>query len=120
MQIDRHEAYSHWVLDLPSLAPLFNYTDLFNTAVIVKGGYLLRTASIDGPLLLLTGDINETTTFEVIGAPASVTAVRFNDDPIQSKQMKNWVFIGTIAFSPATHALPNLIELTWKYIDSLP
>lgn len=51
----RNDAYHHWVMELPAKAPIFNYTSPLKSSVIVKGGYLMRTANIDGRPLRLSG-----------------------------------------------------------------
>lgn len=120
MRIDRSEAYNYWVIDLPSPSPIFNFTDPSNHAVIVKAGYLLRTASVDGQTLSLTGDINETTTFEAVGVPTSVSCLKFNDQIVESTKTSYGVLVGKVTYNPASFEFPILTDLTWKYIDSLP
>jgi hypothetical protein len=52
-RLDRYEAYNYWSIDT---AP-HSSAD----AVLVKAGYLVRTAKVDGTTLSLTGDLNSTT-----------------------------------------------------------
>jgi len=118
--LDRNEAYNYWVLDLPSPSPIFNFTDSSNTAVIVKAGYLLRTAVVNGQTLLLTGDNNETTTIEAVGVPSSVSALAFNDQMVSLNQTNYGALTGEVTFNCPDIALPTLTDLTWRYVDSLP
>ena len=117
---DRNEAYNYWVLDLPSPNPVNNFTDPSDTAIIVKAGYLMRSVTIDGQTLGLTGDINQTTTLEAVGAPASVSALAFNGETVTSTQNSYGVIVGNVTFNAPELSLPALLNLTWKYIDSLP
>ena len=115
--------YNYWVLDLDvsSQATGSSHTNASsNNAVIVKSGYLLRNVSIDGQTLRLVGDINSTTPIEVIGSPAGVSMMTFNGEYIKSTQGNQGVLLGEVIFDPPNMALPNLVELDWKFIDSLP
>ena len=68
----RNDVYNWWSLELPASAPVGNFTSPSKSSVIVKGGYLMRSASISGNNVYLTGDVNATTTVEVVaGAPAN-------------------------------------------------
>ena len=118
--IDRDEAYNYWVLDLPNSDPIFNFTDPSNTAIIFKAGYLVRTAAIDGQVLYLTGDINETTTIEAVGVPSNISSLVFNGQGLVSSRTIYGVLTGNVTYSSPKFDLPNLINLPWKYIDSLP
>lgn len=89
--------------------------------MIVKAGYLLRTAEIVGNALYLTGDINATTSFEVIGgAPARCSELFFNGQQVQSSQDEYGVISGDVTYTCPNFTLPTLTDLEWKYIDSLP
>lgn len=120
--LDRNDAYNYWVLDLPGPSPVGNYTTPSATSIIARAGYLLRTASLHGSTLALTGDINATTTIEVIGAPShrNEPILIFNSKPITCTKVTNSVISGTIEYTPPPLHLPTLSNLTWKYIDSLP
>ncbi|KAL9619062.1 MAG: hypothetical protein Q9160_006317 [Pyrenula sp. 1 TL-2023] len=106
----RNDAYNYWALELPSDA-VGNYTSPSKTKVIAKAGYLLRTATLSGDDLYLTGDINSTTTVEVIGSPSSGN-VYFNGEQLDSSN--------TVTFTPPQISIPSLGSLTWKSIDNLP
>lgn len=110
--VDREEAYNYWAVDQ---AP----HDASGT-VIVKAGYLTRTANITGDTLVLTGDLNATTPIEVIGAPSTVCKVTFNGKDISVKTSKTGTLSGTIDLPKAAISVPKLSSLEWKYIDSLP
>lgn len=108
----RNDAYNYWPLELPSTNATGNYTSPSKTKIIAKAGYLLRTATINGDDLHLTGDINSTTTIEVIGSPLSGGSVYFNGEALPSSNI--------VTFTPPQVSIPSLSTLTWKSIDNLP
>jgi len=97
-----------------------NYTTTSNTAVIVKAGYLLRTAKVDGHILSLTGDLNQTTGIELVGTPSQVSALSFNGNPVSVACNKYGVYAGSVSYTSPKVSLPSLAGLEWKYVDSLP
>ena len=117
---DRNDAYNYWVLDLPGPAPIYNYTVPTASSVIVRAGYLLRTAALDGNVLAFTGDLNTTTIIEVIGAPSNGTSLNFNGKLVRSAQNSYGVVTGTVTYTTPKFSLPILTSLAWKTIDSLP
>jgi len=90
----------------------------------VKGGYLLRTASISGDRLALSGDLNSTTTFEIIAPVVSSRTVPFNGEELRTKRTT----YGTLVASRTPHLpdvnLPDLDSLIWvrptSYSSSQP
>ena len=81
--------------------------------VIVKGGYLLRTAEISGGKLAISGDLNSTTVFEIVTPTSSLHTVTFNQEKLRTEKTKN----GTLIASSTPHlpdvTLPQLESLTW-------
>ncbi|KAI9693517.1 MAG: hypothetical protein M1820_009205 [Bogoriella megaspora] len=117
----RNEAYNYWVLELPAPAPISNYTSPSKGLAIIKAGYLLRSASILGSELSLTGDTNATTDIEVISVPqTNVTSISFNGERLSSTRSTAGRLTATISYPPPTLSIPSLSALQWKYIDSLP
>ena len=117
----RNDAYNYWVLDLPGPAPAYNYTVPSATSVIVRAGYLLRTAVVKGNTLALTGDINSTTSIEVIGgAPSRNATLTFNGNRLDSSQNNFGVITAVVSYIPPKFTLPTLTGLRWRSIDSLP
>jgi hypothetical protein len=111
--IDRYEAYNYWSIDT---AP-HSSTD----AVLVKAGYLVRTAKVDGTTLSLTGDLNATTPIEVLGgAPSSLAKLTFNGKDISFTTSAEGVISATVDYAQPQISIPQLSSLEWKYIDSLP
>ncbi|KKY27463.1 putative beta-galactosidase e [Phaeomoniella chlamydospora] len=116
----RNEAYNYWVLELPAEAPISNFTSPSKSSVVVKAGYLLRTASISGTSLYLTGDLNSTTTLEVIAGARNVSSVYFNGEKLNITKSNSSTLTSTLQYSEPTLDLPDLTTLEWKYVDSLP
>jgi len=111
--LDRNQAYNYWAVDQ---APHDS-----SNPVILKAGYLVRTAKVTGNALALTGDVNVTTSIEVIGgAPSSLSKLTFNGEEIEFHVSEEGVVSATIDFAKPNVAVPRLGELAWKYIDSLP
>jgi beta-galactosidase len=117
----RNEAYNYWVLDLPipGTLGLYSSPSRADKSVIVKGGYLLRNASISGETLRLNGDINSTTEIEVISAPTRITGLEFNGRAIKTS-LRSYRTVGIVDYDPPSLNLPDLESLEWRYIDSLP
>lgn len=122
----RNEAYQYWVIDLPRPEPVGNFVSAArindtDASVIVKAGYLLRNATISGNSLHLWGDINQTTTVEVIAAPLTGDATLFfNGQQVQDTSLVEGRLIGTIQYAEPEITLPDFAVTQWKYVDSLP
>ncbi|KAF1986085.1 glycoside hydrolase family 35 protein [Aulographum hederae CBS 113979] len=124
----RNEVYTYWTLDLPSPEPLGRYTspsrlnssDASRSSVIVKAGYLLRSASIRNERLYLVGDVNATTEIEVITAPLGCCkALSFNGRDMESTFIDGRLTATVLFEAPEIH-LPDLAKMDWRYVDSLP
>ena len=117
----RNDVYNYWVLDLPAPSPIGNFTSASKTKVIAKAGYLLRTATVSANNLYLTGDLNATTTLEIIGGlPSKGSSIYFNDQPVSVVDSSYGALTASILFKVPEVSTPSLPSLTWKYIDSLP
>ncbi|KAE8153091.1 beta-galactosidase [Aspergillus avenaceus] len=117
----RNEAYNYWVLDLPASQPLGLHISPSRAegSVVVRAGYLMRTAHITGNTLHLTGDINATTDIEVISVPTRVASLEFNGKGIATS-MKAGRVVGQLTYEAPSIVLSTLADLEWRYIDSLP
>lgn len=93
-----------------------------NTAssVIVKAGYLVRTAYLQGNSLYLTADFNATTPVEVIGVPSQVKSVVINGEAASAKVDMNGIWSTSVEYSAPKIDLPSLKDLEWRSIDTLP
>ncbi|RAL65137.1 hypothetical protein DID88_001243 [Monilinia fructigena] len=118
--LSRNEVYNYWSLELEAPAPIGNHTSPSKSSVIVNGGYLLRTARIEGKELKLTGDINATTNFEVVSTPSEVNSLFFNGKQLNTTKSKNGNIQALLSFSPPSITFPDFTNQSWQYIDSLP
>ncbi|KAJ5804471.1 uncharacterized protein N7518_000774 [Penicillium psychrosexuale] len=117
----RNEAYNYWVLELPVSGPIGNYTSPSKSLVVVKAGYLIHTADLINKQLRLTGDVNATTEIEVISSPATkLKGITFNGEVLQTSKMPNGNLQGTVRYNLPTLDIPDLSNMEWKFIDSLP
>ncbi|KAL5358314.1 putative beta-galactosidase E [Aspergillus floccosus] len=117
----RNDAYQHWPLELPTSAPIGNYTSPSKDMVVVRGGYLLRSASIVDDRLVLSGDLNATTSLEVISTPSDhLREVVFNGEPLRTSRSELGKLGATVQYDPPSVSLPDLSQLEWRYLDSLP
>ncbi|KAH7414044.1 beta-galactosidase precursor [Phaeosphaeria sp. MPI-PUGE-AT-0046c] len=111
--LDRYQAYNYWSIDT---APHSNANP-----VILQAGYLVRTAKVDGTKLMLSGDVNSTTTVEVFGgAPSSLSKLTFNGKDVDFTTSKDGVISASVEFAAPQIEIPKLQDLEWKYVDSLP
>ncbi|KAF2092799.1 putative beta-galactosidase E [Rhizodiscina lignyota] len=116
----RNDAYNHWIMELPAEAPIGNYSSPSKSSVIIKGGYLLRTAALSGQELRVTGDLNTTTNFELVYEPTgAVQSLSFNGEDVDC-EAKSGRLTGSIQFKHPSVSVPDLSKLSWKYLDSLP
>ncbi|KAJ2982782.1 hypothetical protein NUW58_g6371 [Xylaria curta] len=122
----RNDAYNYWVLDLPRPEPTGNYIsasriNATDASVVVKAGYLMRNATVSDNTLHLRGDVNKTTTIEVISSPLGCGAkLFFNGKSATDIQCIQGRLTGIITYQKPEFALPDLKALDWRYLDSLP
>lgn len=116
----RNEAYNYWVLELPAADPIGNFTSSCKERVIVNAGYLIRSAKILDNNLALTGDVNVTTKLEVLSAPVAVSSLTFNDLPLSTSKTQVGNLAATVQYRQPNIQIPNLSQLQWKFVDSLP
>ncbi|PFH52549.1 glycoside hydrolase family 35 protein [Amanita thiersii Skay4041] len=116
--LDRVNAYQTWVLHLPTTGPFSKFDN--HNPVIIKGGYLLRSANTSGGNLAITGDLNSTTSFEII-APAAVSkSISINGVKVLTKKTTHNTLVAEQSISLPTVALPHLATLKWRRASSLP
>ncbi|KAL1960822.1 hypothetical protein VTO42DRAFT_5805 [Malbranchea cinnamomea] len=120
--LDRNSAYNYWVLEVPKKGTHPGYPSPQNSksSIIVKAGYLVRTAYVEGNKLHITADFNATTSVEVVGAPKSTKKLYINGRKVKHDVDKNGIWKTTVDYNTPGFELPNLKNLHWKYIDALP
>ncbi|KAF2673094.1 glycoside hydrolase family 35 protein, partial [Microthyrium microscopicum] len=117
----RNHAYSHWTLELPAPMPIGNYSSPSKSSVVIAGGYLMRSASVSGNELHLTGDVNATTDIELLHEPTGkVMQIFFNGHDLNAAQSPEGLLKATIPWKAPSYTLPDFSATKWKYIDSLP
>ncbi|TFK74453.1 glycoside hydrolase family 35 protein [Pluteus cervinus] len=116
--LDRTNAYQFWVLHPPARGAYGQFST--ENPVIIKGGYLLRTVDTSKSTLAIVGDLNSTTTFEIIAPSTQAKSVTFNGAPLTVRKTSYGTSIATRKASLPAVRLPNLSSLTWKTADSLP
>jgi hypothetical protein len=111
--LNRNEAYKFWVPPTGS--------DYGTSDIILKAGYLVRTAEREGNVINIVGDVNATTPIEIIGgAPAKLERLTFNGKNLDFKQSSLGVISATVDFETPKIKLPCFSQLKWKKLDSLP
>ncbi|KAL4871183.1 putative beta-galactosidase A [Aspergillus spectabilis] len=119
--LDRNSAYNYWVPQLGTKTSIpYSTEKAVAASVIVKAGYLVRTAFLDGRNLHLTADFNTTTPVEVIGAPRTAKSLFINGKQAKHKVDKNGIWTAEVKYSAPEITLPNLSTLNWRYLDALP
>lgn len=117
----RNDAYNHWVLELPADSPVGNYSSPSKSSVIVRGGYLLRSAQVSGEVLNLVGDLNTTTQFELIHDPTNkVCSLTFDGETLHSRRSSIGNIVATATYAEPSISTPDFGNRPWKFLDSLP
>ncbi|KAI1156026.1 glycoside hydrolase family 35 protein [Nemania diffusa] len=116
----RNDAFKYWKLELEAPAPIGNYASASKDAVIVKAGYLLRTAAKSGTSLYLTGDLNATADLEIVAGLPGSDSVYFNGKKVSGVTSANGRLTGKLTYTSPELDLPDLAALQWKAVDSLP
>lgn len=110
LSIDRAEAYQFWVLHPPSSNGSLYSTD---NPIIVKGGYLLRNATVSGDTLALRGDLNATANFEIVGSSTSLSSVTFNGVNLSLSHTSYGTITSSQTVSLPSISVPNLATSNW-------
>ncbi|KAJ5161738.1 Glycoside hydrolase family 35 [Penicillium capsulatum] len=120
--IDRNSAYSYWVPEIPTKGTTPGYSTRKHVAssIIVKAGYLVRTAYLQDSDLHITADFNATTAIEILGAPSQSKNLVVNGQKTQKKIDKNGIWSASVNYTEPKIHLPSLKDLKWKSIDTLP
>jgi hypothetical protein len=117
----RDDAYNHWVMELEAPEPVGNYSSPSKDVVIVRGGYVMRSASISGNELRLIGDVNATTDIEIVYEPTdTVTQIIFNGVSLNTSRSAADLLTARVVYEAPVVQLPDFRQLQWTYIDSLP
>ena len=115
---DKHTALSFWNVHIPGSSHTQYDQAPDVPSVLVFGPYLVRNATLQGSTLAINGDLNTTTTLQVI-APASVKSLTWNGQKVRTER-SNGILQAWLSFDVQEPKLPNLKEATWYSADSLP
>ncbi|KAL2869373.1 glycoside hydrolase family 35 protein [Aspergillus lucknowensis] len=119
--LDRNSAYNYWVPQLGTETTIpFSTDKAVAASIIVKAGYLVRTAFLKDHNLHITADFNATTPVEVIGAPRTAKNLFINGEKAHHTVDRNGIWTTEVKYSPPEIALPDLENLDWVYLDTLP
>ncbi|KAL3426019.1 beta-galactosidase, partial [Phlyctema vagabunda] len=121
--LDRNTAYNYWVPDFVREDKWGAYSAPINstTSVIVEAGYLVRNVYIQDKALHINGDVNATVPIKVLGAPAGLRSLHFNDRSLKyTVDSVTGEWSSTLEYSSPALNLPELSALSWKYLDDLP
>ncbi|KAK2801579.1 hypothetical protein FQN51_005286 [Onygenales sp. PD_10] len=120
--LDRNSAYNYWVPEIPAEGDTPGFSSFENTAssIIVKAGYLVRSAYLFKNELHITADFNTTTPVEVIGAPKSAKSLHINGEEVKYSVGDHGIWTTSFEYEEPKIELPDLDSLEWKYIDALP
>jgi hypothetical protein len=81
----------------------------------------MRTAIVEGDSMFITGDLNATTTIQILGgAPERLSKLHFNGKDVKFRQDADGVVTAAVDFARYKIKMPQLSQLPWKVIDSLP
>ncbi|KAF2818508.1 hypothetical protein CC86DRAFT_336927 [Ophiobolus disseminans] len=118
--LDRNSAYNYWTVStLPEGS--YSHDATPSSDLIVNHGYLLRTAAVTGGVIDLVGDVNSTTTIEVVGgAHEGIAGLTFNGEKLEIKYDRNGFLSATLPFAAPDIKLPNINSLSWKYVNTVP
>lgn len=92
----------------------------YEASVIVRGGYLIRTATLHGRTLSLTADFNSTTDIEIIGVPNCAKKLVINGRQVSHETNDAGSWTHQVRLPSPKLNLPDFKTLQWKAIDSLP
>lgn len=95
----------------PSTGSFANYSTA--NPILIKGGYLIRSVQISGSTLEITGDLNSTTSLEIIAPAASSEKVTFNGEQLTLATTSYGTLTSSKSTSLPSIQLPDLESLTW-------
>lgn len=120
-RIERVEAYSYWTPQLSQSAKSVGYVtqEAVSNSIIVAGGYLVRTAMLQGSELHISADFNASASLEIIGVPPKAKSLVINDKAVPHSVGTHGFWTVDIKYEVPRLEVPFLPNLTWKYADSL-
>lgn len=119
--VDKQTALSFWNVRLSNDIGLHYDQSPDVPSILVFGPYLVRNATLGnfGTQLSIFGDLNATTTLEIV-APRTVKDVKWNGKSISVRKTDWGTFRGELVFDVEKPLLPSLRGSEWMCTDSLP
>ncbi|KAG6828113.1 hypothetical protein H0H92_009165 [Tricholoma furcatifolium] len=117
---DYPTATNLWMPTIAGEGEFANYVDIAASApLVVRGPYLVRTATLSNNALALTGDLNQTTTLTLYG-PSTLSSLTWNGNPVNAKNIAGGTWQATLTIENVQIEIPDLMSARWTYADSLP
>lgn len=106
-----------WTLWAPTTS-----TDVYGSAeerILILGSYLVRSASVSGGVLTISGDNNVTSTIEAYVGSTTISSISWNGISLDATETEYGTYTATIPGAESrTVTLPSLTG--WQSADSLP
>lgn len=121
--LDRNSAYNYWVPDFVRTDHWGAFTTSIDqtASVIIEAGYLIRSVSVKGSQLHISGDLNATVPLNILGAPSNTNKLYFNGEELAfSTNPITGEWSSTLRYNTPKISVPDLSSLSWKYLDDLP
>lgn len=118
--LDRYAAYNYW--EIPYTQNRWSDAPYsLSNSLIMQAGYLVRTARVSGSTIALTGDLNATSTLEIIaGAPQHVHKITFNGERVTFTKTNLGTFKAQLKYNKPNVQIPTLLDLDWRSVDTMP
>lgn len=119
---DYDTATNLWMPTIAGTGDLAEYVDVEASApLLVRGPYLVRTATLSNDALVLTGDLNaEGSTILTVYGPGTLESITWNGEKLETVKVAGGTWKVEIGTSGASIEIPDLMEAQWRYKDSLP
>ncbi|KAG6916276.1 hypothetical protein DXG01_007562 [Tephrocybe rancida] len=119
---DYDTATTLWMPTIAGSGPLAQFVDVEASApLLIRGPYLVRTASLTHNALALTGDLDAEKFMPLtVYGPSTISQLTWNGKRVQVKKVAAGTWQATLAPRSPHVALPDLMSAQWRYRDSLP
>ncbi|KAG6868404.1 hypothetical protein C0993_003640 [Termitomyces sp. T159_Od127] len=119
---DYDTATNLWMPTIAGDGELAEYVDVEASApFLVRGPYLVRTATLSSDGLALTGDLNaEGSTVLTVYGPSTLGSITWNGRKLEPVKVAGGTWQAEIGTSGASIEIPDLMKAQWRYKDSLP
>ncbi|KAH7102986.1 glycoside hydrolase family 35 protein [Auriculariales sp. MPI-PUGE-AT-0066] len=116
--VDRDNAYQFWNVYVPGTGAYAHFST--KNPILIKGGYFVRGATVAGGVLSITGDLDGTSSLEIIAPATDSKVITFNGARLQTRKTAYGSIVASVAVNLPSLSLPTLSTVTWKVANSLP